>query len=245
MSTATLVLRIDAPMQSWGLRSKFIRRDTAAEPTKSGIVGLLAAACGIRRTDTAGITTLAELEMGVRVDREGLVERDFHVTENVPNTHGKNHRTVVSDRYYLADALFLVALHGPLTTISELDEAIRRPRWPLYFGRKAFVPANPLLEHPSRREQHGTGVFEQPLPEVLKTHPWLENRREFRHQISRTDGNALLRTVQDTPPCDPAAELRHDHPLSFADGDRRYASRTVVTGHVELTPAMIGDRACS
>ncbi|GAA0514032.1 type I-E CRISPR-associated protein Cas5/CasD [Saccharopolyspora subtropica] len=245
MTTATLALRIDAPLQSWGVRSKFIHRDTATEPTKSGIVGLLAAARGTDRADAAGIAELAALEMGVRVDREGLVERDYHVTENVPNTHGTGHRTVVSERYYLADALFLVALHGPRELLTELESAILRPQWPLYFGRKAFVPASPLLEPPHRRETCGTGLLNEPLEQVLDTHPWLEHRPDQRQQARYSDRPVQLRTIHDVPASDPEAELRHDHPISFAHGQRQHTSRTVRHGHVTLTEALIGGHACS
>jgi CRISPR system Cascade subunit CasD len=235
MTTATLALRIDAPLQSWGVRSKFVRRDTATEPTKSGIVGLLAAARGVDRADTAGIAQLAALHMGVRVDREGLVERDYHVTQNVPNTKGTGHRTVVSDRFYLADALFLVALHGPRALLAELEAAILRPHWPLYFGRKAFVPASPLLEPPHRRETHGTGLLDESLDHVLKTHPWLEQRLDQRRQARDSDRPLQLRTIRDVPASDPEAELRHDHPVSFAHEHRKHTSRTVRHGYVTLT----------
>ena len=42
----TLLLRLAGPMQSWGTASKFRERDTGREPSKSGVVGLLAAALG-------------------------------------------------------------------------------------------------------------------------------------------------------------------------------------------------------
>lgn len=49
----SLALCFDAPMQSWGTRSRGVIRDTTSEPTKSGVVGLIAAALGIsRRTIT-------------------------------------------------------------------------------------------------------------------------------------------------------------------------------------------------
>ena len=48
----TLLLRLVGPMQSWGTTSRFDQRDTGKEPSKSGIVGLLAAAMGI---DTAKV----------------------------------------------------------------------------------------------------------------------------------------------------------------------------------------------
>lgn len=240
MSAATLALRIDAPMQSWGLRSKFVSRDTAAEPTKSGVVGLLAAACGIGRGERARIQEIAALRMGVRVDQEGLVERDFHVTENVPNTYGRNHRTVVSDRYYLAGAVFLVALEGSSEFLQTLADGVQRPAWPLYFGRKAFVPARPLVEsREERRRQVGTGVLHEPLETVLHTHPFLLDD-DVRAQ--GYDSGELLRFVIDTVPEDPRAELRHDHPLSFAS--RTFESRTVRVDHEAIEPST-GGAGCS
>ena len=59
----------DAPMQSWGTKSQFASRDTAMEPTKSGVVGLLAAALGVPREEDDDIQRLARMRMGVRVDR--------------------------------------------------------------------------------------------------------------------------------------------------------------------------------
>ncbi|MFI6521994.1 type I-E CRISPR-associated protein Cas5/CasD [Spirillospora sp. NPDC050679] len=237
MTVATLALRIDAPMQSWGVRSRFVERLTAAEPTKSGVVGLLAAASGVDRADDERVRELAALRMGIRVEREGLLESDYHVTQDVPNTEGKGHRSIVSTRYYLADALFLVALEGPVEELEPLERAVRSPHWPLYFGRKAFVPAAPLVERDgARRARWGTGLREATLRETLETHPWLEDRREQRKGIGPEE---WLRTVVDAPAGDPGAELRHDRPESFALNGDRFRSRPVRAGHVRLTDAMI------
>lgn len=48
---ATLLLRLAAPLQAWGADSKFETRKTGREPTKSGVIGLLAAALGLRRDE--------------------------------------------------------------------------------------------------------------------------------------------------------------------------------------------------
>ncbi len=66
-SPLCLVLRLAGPMQSWGGRSQFNRRDTLTEPTKSGLIGLLAAAQGRRRQDS--IEDLLGLTFGVRTDQ--------------------------------------------------------------------------------------------------------------------------------------------------------------------------------
>ncbi len=73
---STLLLRLAAPLQSWGVASKFDTRDTAREPTKSGVIGLLAAALGRSRTES--LDDLKELRFGVRIDQPGTFLRDFH-----------------------------------------------------------------------------------------------------------------------------------------------------------------------
>ena len=68
---ATLLLRLAAPLQAWGADSKFETRKTNREPTKSGVIGLLAAALGLRRDESEGLARLTGLRFGVRVEREG------------------------------------------------------------------------------------------------------------------------------------------------------------------------------
>ena len=77
----TLLLRISGLMQSWGTDSYNSYRRTNLEPSKSGIVGLLAACLGIERNDINNIKKLNELEFGVRVDQRGTIMRDFQVAQ--------------------------------------------------------------------------------------------------------------------------------------------------------------------
>ncbi|MGW5050345.1 type I-E CRISPR-associated protein Cas5/CasD [Actinokineospora sp. NPDC004072] len=238
--TSSLALCFDAPMQSWGTRSRATIRDTGMEPTKSGVVGLLAAASGVEREDDAAIAELARLRMAVRVDREGILERDFHTTQNVPTTLGTGHRTIVSERYYLADALFLVVLEGERARLARLAEAIAAPVWRLCFGRRAFVPARPLLAPDAH-------LFDAPAAVVVREHPWLETSPRTRRLEREKADRPGLRVVSDCPPDARGAETRHDHPLSFNPADRRFATRTVLTEYVQLTDGMItaGDPSCS
>lgn len=76
---ATLLLRFAAPLQSWGIDSKFDTRKTGREPSKSGVVGLLAAALGYRRDEADKLNTLNALRFGVRTDREGKLLCDFQM----------------------------------------------------------------------------------------------------------------------------------------------------------------------
>ena len=141
-----LLLRLAGPMQSWGTQSRFTIRDTGFEPSKSGVIGLICAALG--RPRAAHIDDLAALHMGVRVDHEGMMASDYHTTLNVIKASGAKPplgEAVVSTRYYLDDADFLVGLEGDnLHLLEEIDAALANPRWPLYLGRKAFPPGEPV-----------------------------------------------------------------------------------------------------
>lgn len=84
MTDRSLVLRLAGPMQSWGSSSEFNWRQTDAQPTKSGIVGLLAAASGRRREDP--IEDLLALRLGVRIDQPGTLLRDYHTVSDFRGT---------------------------------------------------------------------------------------------------------------------------------------------------------------
>ncbi|KAA2246408.1 type I-E CRISPR-associated protein Cas5/CasD [Solihabitans fulvus] len=235
----SLALCFDSPLQSWGTRSRGIIRDTTTEPTKSGVTGLLAAALGVPRDNDETVAELAAMRLAVRVDREGILERDFHTVQNVPTTMGAGHRTVVSERYYLADALFLVVLEGDPQLLHRLEQKIDQPQWPLFFGRRAFVPARPL--------RTCTGLTDQAAADVITTHPWLETDRDVRATERLKQDRAPLRTIIDCSPGTPGAEVRSDHPVSFSEGNRRFSTRTVLNGITPLTHDMItaGEPSCS
>lgn len=134
---STLLLRLAGPMQSWGATSRFTRRTTEHAPTRSGVIGLLAAAQGLRRTDP--LEDLLSLRFGVRVDQPGRVERDFHTA--VPAA-GKP--LPLTERFYLTDAVFVAAVEGDDDLVRTLDEALRHPVFPLSLGRRSCVPVGRL-----------------------------------------------------------------------------------------------------
>lgn len=134
-STHTLLLRLAGPMQSWGYRSRFDNRDTALEPTKSGVIGLLCAAFGQTR-DKADVHDFAALRMGVRVENPGRVMVDYQTADSVQ---------MQSWRYYLSDARFLVGLEGhDLDFLHKVECRLRNPIFPLFLGRKSYVPSLPV-----------------------------------------------------------------------------------------------------
>ena len=246
---STLLLRLAGPLQSWGIQSRFLIRDTGLEPSKSGVVGLLAAALG--RPRHASLEDLAALTMGVRVDRQGTLRLDFHTaggthrqgdTYGVALADGSGRRTVTSQRYYLADADFLVGLEsGDEDLLCRLDAALARPVWPLYLGRKAFVPGRPVrityrppqLPGPER----SPGVVRLSLRETLTQYPYLTRSAREGKQL-RNQGGVRLRLVLEAEPGS-TPEVRPDQPLSFEILDRRYSLRYVRTDFVDLPPELI------
>lgn len=226
-----LLLRLSAPMQSWGLNSRFTERDTAREPTKSGVIGLLCAALGKPREELPGdgfptLAELAELRMGVRVDREGVVRRDFHTAGGgkwlgndygVPTADIQRRRPVISNRYYLADAVFLVGLEGKTNLLRRLDDALARPVWPLCLGRKSFVPGEPIRLKDGLRDG-------ETLEKALEHYPWLAgSQRESLHDKKEPDN---LRFVIECR-AGQEGETRQDVPISFAIGARCHGIRRV------------------
>lgn len=148
------LLRLAGPMQSWGEHSVFAHRDTARYPTRSGLIGMFAAALGRKRHDS--IQDLVDLTFTVRVDRPGVQMVDFHTVGGdypreltVPTAEGKRRpkeqATIVSRRYYLADAVFAVAVSGPDDMIDTVVAALKVPVWAPYLGRRACPPDEPLL----------------------------------------------------------------------------------------------------
>ncbi|KNE78853.1 MULTISPECIES: type I-E CRISPR-associated protein Cas5/CasD [Streptomyces] len=164
MSTETttapgLLLRLAGPLQSWGEHSHFNERDTARFPTRSGVIGLLAAAQGRRRNQP--IDDLARLSLTIRADRPGVLLRDLHTVggglptkATVTTAEGKKRPgdtgTLLTHRTYLADAAFTVAVTGTddaevRDTLAHCAEALRHPHWPPFLGRRSCPPEGPVL----------------------------------------------------------------------------------------------------
>lgn len=216
----TLLLRLAGPMQAWGTESRFEVRDTGTEPSKSGVVGLLAAALGRSRGEP--VDDLAALRMGVRVDHEGLVRVDFQTAEGVARVPGKEQdaqHPVVSRRAYLMDADFLVGLEGGPDLIRALDAALAAPRWPLFLGRKACPPAAPIRLPDA--PPHGPGLRDEPLEDALRAIPLVAEPR----------GEGRVRLVLD----DPTGEgVRRDQPVGASFATRVFLPRRVRTMFLRL-----------
>lgn len=147
-----LRLWLSGPLQSWGTSSRFEVRSTELAPSKSAVIGLLCAALGRERG--AAVDDLGALRFGVCVERSGSVLRDFHTvgagTDPVAVASGAKGRGIVTERYYLEDAAFVVGLEGKDPHLARaLLAAVRSPRWLLALGRKSCPPASPLADDQS------------------------------------------------------------------------------------------------
>lgn len=207
---SVLLLRLAGPLQSWGAASRFTRRHTRTEPTKSGVLGLLAAAQGRRRTDP--IEDLAALSFGVRVDQRGRIEPDFHTA--IRRKDGKEESMPLSYRYYLTDAVFVAGVAGDEELLRGLDEAVREPRFPLYLGRRSCAPTGEIT----------LGVHDGGLEDALRITPW-QARPWYRLEQGQL---VLLDLILDAEPGTPYAETARDVPLSFDPTMRQYGWRDVV-----------------
>lgn len=202
-----LLLRLAGPQQSWGATSRFSRRSTELEPTKSGVIGLIAAAQGRRRTDP--VDDLVGLRLGVRVDQEGTLESDFQTAQRPDGTS-----MPLSRRYYLSDAKFLAGLEtADDSLVDVLHEALLNPQFPLFLGRRAFPPSETVV----------VGRRTGDLSTVLAEEPW-QASTWYRRRLGRRPS---LRIVRDGRPGELGRRLR-DVPESFDPTRRSYTWRTVV-----------------
>lgn len=235
MPANTLFLRLEAPLQSWGERSRWSIRDTAPVPTKSGIIGLIACALGYRDDDE--IRSLSQkTRLGIRVDNPGIQIVDYHTigggydhptlltAQGKPKKSSGAPHTEISERAYLCDASFLAALQlrdntdAPL--ITQMAEALQNPVWPIFLGRKACTPSRPVFA--------GTGEFVN-LQEALKQHETFTHYR-LSWQIKEPFALRLI--------------LEHDQPTGHRHRDNihsrqyrvyhpRYTTETAVTATIK------------
>jgi CRISPR system Cascade subunit CasD len=206
---AVLILRFSAPLQSWGSGSKFDTRMTEREPTKSGVIGMIAAAFGYRRFEDDKIGEIAKLKFGLKVIREGGFTVDFQTvhskkywadvnSKKVPNGNG----AYISRRYYLADAIFAVGLEGDREMLEKIVYALKHPYFPLYLGRKSCPPAGQVV----------VGIKECDLITAL---------RNYSEENQNDSGRILIETEK-------GGYSVKDVPITFNRVHRKYASRQVI-----------------
>ncbi|MFJ6982586.1 MULTISPECIES: type I-E CRISPR-associated protein Cas5/CasD [unclassified Streptomyces] len=239
--TAVLTLCLAGPLQSWGASSRFARRATERAPTKSGVLGLLAAAQG--RDRAADLSDLAALKFAVRLDQPGTRVKDFQTAHHADT--GK--AMPVSGRFYLADAVFVAAVEGDPALIHALHSAVRAPVFLPFLGRRSCPPSRPV----------DLGVHRGRLGRALRAEPWQASPWHQSHR--KREGRVELEVIADltaavdgpgpgTDPADGAAyrpgavgDALRDQPLSFDPRHRRYGLREVRTTTVTVAnPRSVG-----
>lgn len=202
---ATLLLRLSAPLQAWGTESSFDTRRTDSYPSKSGVIGMLAAALGRSRSDS--VDDLNKLRFGVRVDDEGVLLRDYHTA------NGEKNKQYITNRYYRSDATYLVGLESDDSSFLEaIRDALLSPAYPLYLGRRSCPPTMPLVK----------GLREAGLADALEKEEWLLPEWKQRRKMYTSEGR--LRIIVDD--VNGNMEVR-DVAESFDIKNRRYGWRRI------------------
>lgn len=201
----TLLLRLAAPLQSWGSCSKFETRTTEKMPTKSGVIGMLAAALGLKRD--ADLSKLNALKFGVRADRGGEDLTDFHTAHSDKNSY-------ITYRHYISDGVFLAGLEGDEGFLRELESALKNPRFPLFLGRRSCPPTLPII----------IGIRDESLDSALRCEPPICEDKKHNPRIMRVQ----IETDSD------GAGMLQDAPVSFNPQKRVYGYRKVKEFFVEL-----------
>lgn len=188
-----LVFRLYGPLVSWGDIAVGEYRPSFAHPSKSAIIGLCAAALGIRRDEEERQQRLAEsCSFAVQVDSMGILLRDYHTSE-APRGEGFATRrreiqavldqkrsdtqfkgTILSSRDYHCDAVYTVAISvsdGAPHSVQELAAALKKPVFTLYLGRKSCPLSLPLqpqvLNKATLREAFESASFGDDLVSII------------------------------------------------------------------------------
>lgn len=219
-----LALTLAGPLQAWGSSSRFTTRATDDAPTKSGIIGLLAAARGLRRTDP--IEDLVGVRFAVRIDQPGTLLRDFQTARTLDGRESMP----LSYRFYRADARYLVGLEADESLLAGVAESLLHPVFPLYLGRRSCPPSEPL--RPSLREGD--------LEAFLLTEPWVAApwwRRRHPDGDTRVEFRIDAGVSEPLRPYVQGELVLRDEPISFDPEHRQYGWRAIEHGWLPLPGA--------
>ena len=145
-----IMLRLEGVLQSWGESSAWDNRGTAAFPTKSAVVGLIACTMGLERGDPEILDLSQAVSIGIRADRQGVMMSDYQTVQGMPKILNAEKKprgdTIVTPRWYLQDASFLVVIQTSEQWRRRIKEALENPVWCIYLGRKNCVPSRPVWD---------------------------------------------------------------------------------------------------
>lgn len=223
----TILLKFAGPLQSWGTSSQFETRSTDRYPSKSAVVGLLAASYGYQRDDTR-IEQFNQLDFAVRIDQPGQLLRDYHIAQKIkPN--GQLERTYVTDRYYLQDAVFVVALGSKdVDWLQEIERALKAPYFQPFLGRRS----NPLTA------DFFIGTEKKDVMNCLRDLDWQASawykKKHADNRLISVYADAHL--LEDVP-----QQMVRDLAVSFSQKERLHNYRAVARTAIELSPPFAKD----
>lgn len=211
----TLLCKCAGPLQSWGNDSNYDTRRTGYLPTKSAFVGILAAALGYRRDEDEKIQTLNDLDFAVRIDQPGSILMDFHMVHK-DGLNQKDQAVYITKRYYLQDAVFVVALGSDDdNVISGLEEALSRPYFQLFMGRRSVpVTADFIL-----------GTYDCSPIAALEYLPW--QAASWYQRKARAD-QVTLEIYADADLLDSKfRRMEKERVISFSQQERKFSYRPI------------------
>ena len=224
----TILLKLSGPLQSYGTSSHFQTRYTDYYPSKSAVLGLLAACLGYRRDEEEKLRELSTLKFAVRIDQQGGLLKDYHIAitdkeiVEIPQTY-------VTNRYYLEDALFVVALSGMDELIDTLTKAIKSPYFQPFMGRRSLpVPVDFFL-----------GESAEDILDSLRKLPWQAATWYKKKKGKQGIGEKIpLEVYADEEILAEGkiirSKLRRDVPVSFSQKGRQFAFRQEACISVEV-----------
>ncbi|MBW4802939.1 type I-E CRISPR-associated protein Cas5/CasD [Loigolactobacillus coryniformis] len=212
----TLTIKLTAPLQAYGNDAHFARRTTNDYPTKSAVIGMIAAALGYKRTDSR-IIPLNKLSFATRIDQPGQMLNEFQTVEWKKDTRKLTYRE------YLQDAVFVVAIGGEVDQISAIQYALMHPRFSLFLGRRSNPPAG-VLRCKFFDDMDPVTALQQ-LPWQAAT--WFQ-RQEHNYEATIIADATLLPGHR--------SWMVRDHVLSFDQRSRQYSFREISQIGQQMAP---------
>lgn len=224
----SLLLKFAEPLQSWGTSSHFETRHTDYYPSKSAVIGMIAAAFGYKRNEPhdADLKQLNELAFAVRIDQQGNLLKDYHIASKCKPT-GEFDRNYVTNRYCLEDAVFLVALGSEDSFLLEkIEQALAAPYFQLCLGRRSFPLSYDFI----------IGMQEEDPFALLRAYPWMAQKWQQKkiQSLNSTSDDLFIPIYADVDLLAPyqssierpsVRKLRHDIAFSFSNKNRRFGYR--------------------
>ncbi len=209
----TILLKFAGPLQSWGSNSHFETRHTDYYPSKSAVIGIIAASLGYRRDEDRNIRRLNELNFAVRIDQVGTLLRDYHIARKY-KSDGREDRTYVTNRYYLEDAVFVAAIsHEDNSYMDEILRSLKNPYFQTFMGRRALpMCADFILD-----------VVEDDIIEALKNYEWQAAnwyKKKYKDRILTLEIYADSKLLENN-----VFTVRRDRVISFSYKERKFAPR--------------------